>query len=98
MSPLRFCPHNSVTRAEIAIFLLRARFGAGYNPGASTGLVFSDVPATHWAAAWIEEFAARGHTNGCRMTPPGFCPDAVVTRAEMAVFLQRVFNLAGPPP
>jgi hypothetical protein len=96
VSPRRFCPNRKVTRAEIAIFLLRAHFGPGYSPGSATGLVFSDVPAIHWAAAWIEEFAARGYTTGCRMTPRDFCPDAVITRAEMAVLLQRVFNLAGP--
>ena len=97
-SPLRFCPDGIVTRAEMAIFLLRARFGPAFNPATATGLVFADVPATHWAAAWIEEFAARGYTTGCRVTPRDFCPNDVVTRAGMAVFLQRVFNLAGPPP
>ena len=63
-SPLRFCPDGIVTRAEMAIFLLRARFGPAFNPGTATGLVFADVPATHWAAAWIEAFAARW------VTPP----------------------------
>jgi hypothetical protein len=98
LSPLRFCPDSNVTRAEMAIFLLRARFGPGYNPGSATGLVFADVPGTHWAAAWIEDFAAMGYTTGCRTTPRDFCPNDVVTRTSMAVFLQRVFNLAGPPP
>ena len=97
VSPLRFCPDSNVTRAEMAIFLLRARFGPGYHPGSATGLVFADVPGTHWAAAWIEDFAAMGYTIGCRITPHDFCPDGVVTRASMAVFLQRVFNLPGPP-
>jgi hypothetical protein len=96
-SPLRFCPDNSVTRAEMAIFLLRARHGAAYNPGSATGLVFSDVPAGHWAAAWIERFAALGYTAGCSSQPPAFCPSELVTRAQMAMFLQRVFNLIGPP-
>lgn len=98
VSPLRFCPENNVTRAEVAILLLRARFGPGYDPGSATGLVFADVPSAHWAAAWIEDFAAMGYTLGCRVTPHDFCPDDVVTRASMAVFLQRVFNLPGPPP
>jgi hypothetical protein len=98
VSPLRFCPDGIVTRAETAIFMLRARYGPGFDPGTATGLVFADVPGTHWAAAWIEKFAALGFTNGCSMSPLEFCPDDVVTRAGMAVFLQRVFNLAGPPP
>jgi hypothetical protein len=98
VSPLRFCPDGIVTRAEIAIFLLRARYGPGFDPGTATGLVFADVPNTHWAAAWIEKFAAFGYTNGCSIGPLEFCPDDVVTRAGMAVFMQQVFNLAGPPP
>jgi hypothetical protein len=95
-SPLRFCPDRDVTRAEVAIFLQRARFGSGYNPGTATGLVFEDIPATHWAAAWIERFAALGYTRGCA-SPGHFCPNDVVTRAAMAVLLQRVFNLPGAP-
>jgi hypothetical protein len=96
--PLRFCPDRVVTRAEMAIFLLRARFGPAFQPASATGLVFADVPVTYWAAAWIEEFARQGYTTGCRATPNDFCPDDVVTRAAMAVFLQRVFALTGPPP
>jgi hypothetical protein len=96
VSPLRFCPDSIVSRAEMAILLLRARFGPGYNPGNATGVIFADVPATHWAAAWIERFAALGYTNGCA-DPGNFCPNHAVTRAGMAVFLQRVFNLTGPP-
>ena len=74
-SPLRYCPDANVTRAEMAIFLLRARHGSNYNPGSASGLVFADVPANHWAAAWIEEFAGLGYTSGCRSPPLEFCPD-----------------------
>ena len=74
-SPLRYCPDTNVTRAEMAIFLLKARHGPNYNPGGATGLVFADVPANHWAAAWIEEFAGLGYTSGCRSPPLEFCPD-----------------------
>jgi hypothetical protein len=98
LGPPRFCPNGIVTRAETAILLLRAKFGPAFSPSSATGLVFADVPATHWAAAWIEEFAARGYTLGCRTNPLEFCPNGIVTRAAMAVLLQRVFNLTGPPP
>jgi hypothetical protein len=46
----------------------------------------------------IEAIAAAGITHGCN--PPDndrFCPDATVTRAQMAAFLRRGFDLpAGP--
>ena len=96
-SPMRFCPDGVVTRAEMAIFLIRARHGANYNPGSASGQMFSDVPSNHWAAAWIEEFAALGYTGGCSWSPHNFCPGVAVSRAQMAMFLQRVFSLVSPP-
>ena len=90
-SPLMYCPEATVTRAQMAVFLLRGIHGSAYTPPAATGTVFADVPSTHWAAAWIEELAAEGITSGCG--GGNYCPEAVVTRAQMAVFLVRTFNL-----
>jgi hypothetical protein len=76
----------------MAVFLLRSKHGASYNPpavGSSTG--FSDVPLTHWAAAWIKQLVAEGIAAGC-MTG-SYCPESPVTRAQMAVFLVRTFDL-----
>jgi hypothetical protein len=79
-----------VSRAEMAIFLLRAEHGSGYTPPAATG-VFTDVPTSYWAAAWIEQLAAEGITGGCGGS--NYCPDQPVTRAQMSIFLVRTFNL-----
>ena len=87
-----YCPEDPVTRAQMAIFLLRSKHGASYTPpavGSSTG--FSDVPVNHWAAAWIKQLVAEGITTGC--ATGSYCPNAPVTRAQMAVFLVRTFNL-----
>lgn len=86
-----YCPESRVTRDQMALFLLRAEHGASYEPPAATGTVFSDVPADHWAAAWIEQLYAEGITGGCGAGT--YCPDSPVTRAQMAVFLVRAFNL-----
>ncbi len=86
----RFCPNDFVTRAQMAVFLLRARHGAGYLPPAASG-IFEDVDLSYWAVHWIEQLAAEGITSGCG--GGDFCPDAPVTRAQMAVFLVRAFNL-----
>jgi hypothetical protein len=96
-SPSLFCPDNKVTRAEMAIFLLRARYGSAYNPGTAAGTVFSDVPKTHWAAAWIERAYQFTMITSCATGPLRFCPDALVTRAEMATLLTKSFALAPPP-
>jgi hypothetical protein len=88
----QYCPDSPVTRAEMAVFLLKSRHGSSYLPlavGASTG--FADVSVNHWAAAWIKQLAAEGITGGCGSG--NYCPEIPVTRAEMAIFLVKAFGL-----
>jgi len=87
--PLRYCPEEPVTRAQMAVFLLRARHGQTYVPPAATGTVFGDVPPSYWAVAWIEQLAREGITTGCG--GGDYCPDSPVARDQMAVFLSRTF-------
>jgi len=89
---LSYCPDQTVTRDQMAKFLLKAEHGASYNPpdvGGSTG--FADVPVDYWAATWIKQLAAEGITNGCG--GGNYCPDDSVNRAQMAKFLVLTFNL-----
>jgi hypothetical protein len=95
-NPLRYCPDAGVTRAQMAVFLERAKNGAAYNPPAATGSFFADVPPSYWAAAWIEKLATDGITSGCG--GGNYCPEAAVTRAQMAVFLLRAKYGAGYTP
>jgi hypothetical protein len=85
-----YCPNASVTRAQMAVFLLRAKHGAAYVPPAATG-VFADVPVGSFADSWIEQLALEGITSGCG--GGNYCPNDPVTRAQMAVFLVRAFGL-----
>ena len=87
VSPLIYCPDSSVTRAQMAVFLLRGIHGSSYTPPAPTGSIFTDILVSHWAAAWIEQLYAEGITGGCGVGL--YCPDDPVTRAQMAVFLLR---------
>ena len=82
-----FCPDAPVTRAQMAVFLLKAELGEHYAPPPATGAVFADVPAGAFAAAWIEDLAARGITGGCG--GGNYCPDRPVTRRQMAAFLLK---------
>jgi len=93
-----YCPDQGVTRAQMAVFLLKSKHGSAYSPPPATGGVFSDVPANAFAADWIEELAAEGITSGCG--GGRYCPNAIVTRAQMAVFLLRAEHGSGyvPPP
>jgi len=54
---------------------------------------FTDVPTSHPFFRFIEALAASGITAGCTANPPQYCPDAFLTRGQMAVFLARAFGL-----
>lgn len=84
-----FCPSNLVDRSSIAIFLLKYKYGASYVPPAPSHY-FIDANG-HWAEAWIDQLKRDGITNGC--SPNYYCPNANISRADIAVFLQKTFNL-----
>ena len=57
---------------------------------AEPGDRFDDVPPEYWAYSLIESLAESGITAGCG--GGNYCPEAPVTRAQMAVFLERGMN------
>ena len=92
-----YCPGDPVSRAQMAVFLLKSRFGAAHVPPTCTGTVFTDVPCTGSPFdPWIEELAALGITAGC--SDSLFCPGDTVTREQMAVFLLKTLNGAAYTP
>jgi len=82
-----FCVNAALTRAQVAVLLLKARNGLCFVPAPATGTVFADVASTDFAAAWIEALAAAGITDGCG--GGNYCPGTPVSRAQMAVFLLK---------
>jgi hypothetical protein len=87
-----YCPESVVTRAQMSVFLLKAKYGAGYTPPACTTL-FADVACPGASAPWIQQLYVEGITGGCSESPHVYCPDGAVTRGQMAVFLVRAFEL-----
>ena len=85
-----YCPGNSVTRAQMAVFLLKARWGSLFVPAPATGTAFPDVPASNPFAPWIEELVREGITAGCGGGL--YCPDNPVTRQQMAIFLLKTLE------
>ena len=85
-----YCPNSNVTRAQMAVSLLRAKYGSFYDPPPATG-VFLDVPVGSFADKWIEQLALEGITGGCG--GGNYCPNEAVARDQMAVFLVRAFSL-----
>ncbi len=86
--PVRFCPDDPVTRAQMASFLERA-FRLGPAPPAG----FADTHGSRHAAA-IDALHDAGVTRGCSADPLEFCPDRATTRSQMAVFLERARSLS----
>jgi hypothetical protein len=57
---------------------------------------FNDVPTDHPFFQFVEALSASGITAGCSVAPPLYCPDAPLTRGQMAVFLAKGFGLQWP--
>lgn len=88
-----FRPGTPVTRAQFAVMLARV---FGWTPPPDTGLSFRDhVP--EWAADGVKAALARGVLTGY---PDGyFRPGKPITRAEMAVMVDRALSPEpGPAP
>ena len=84
----RYCPDDSVTREQMATFLVRA-----LNLPSTDVEPFTDTDASVHRAN-VRALAAAGVTRGCN--PPAndrFCPGEQVTRATMAAFLVRALDL-----
>ena len=90
--PPLFCPTSQITRGEMAVMLCRA---AGLAPVTPPVPTFQDVPPTNPRYGYIEAVYQAGIAAGCSRQPALFCPQAPVTRGQMAVFLCRA---AGIPP
>jgi hypothetical protein len=88
-----YCPDDSVTRAQMAPFILKT-LGIFYPPPAT--LIFEDVPPGSFAADFIDDIYIRGITGGCSVDPKLYCPNGLVTRGQMAVFLVRAFLEPAP--
>ena len=91
VEPFLYCPDSFVTRAQMAAFLLRGLVWPSDQPSK-----FTDVDPASTHATAIGKLYAEGVVSGCTSEPLRFCPDSFVTRAQMATFLVRAFNLVTP--
>lgn len=89
-------PNGLVTRAEMAIFVVRA-LGEEASLVPVRGL-FADVEPTAGYATYVERLYDLGITTGCRTGPLRYCPGDLVSRDQMASFLARAVGLTPLPP
>jgi len=85
--------HNGVTDGSTRFQAVRLRYRLQVSPPPATAS-FADVPTTSPQFRFVEALAAAGITAGCGNG--NFCPDAPVTRGQMAVFLSAALGLYGP--
>jgi len=94
-APDEYCPAEDVTRAQMAVFIVRTVFGGDdftYSPTP----YFTDVPVGAFGFAWIQKLFELGITGGC--SAGLFCPDADITRDQMAIFIIRMrYGTPNPP-
>ena len=90
-----FCPGDPIERWVMAVWLVRI---LGGEVGATGTSRFADVDASDWWSPYAEELADRDITTGCKTDPLRYCPDDSVTRAQMATFFVRAFDLESASP
>ncbi len=78
---------SNTLRQQMAVFLLKAKYGVCYVPPPCTPGFFADVPCPGTFAPWIEALANLGITGGCGNG--NYCPTNPVRRDQMAVFLLK---------
>jgi len=85
-----FQPHREITRAELAAVVARylaEPTGMNYS-GVS---MFNDISG-HWAEGYINAAARNGWIMGYEGVGGRFLPDQLVTRAETAAIVNRMFS------
>jgi PKD repeat protein len=87
-------PGQLVDRGQMAVYVSRAMVAPSGDAGVPEGppeATFPDVPISHWAYRWVE-FAVDQEVVGGY--PDGtYRPAVIVTRDQMAVYVQRAFYL-----
>ncbi len=81
------------TDPDIAFAAVRIRYNLQVSPAPGTA-TFNDVPTGHPQFQFIEALVASGVTAGCGAG--NYCPDANLTRGQMAVFLSKALGLHFP--
>ena len=91
-TPTTYSPASNVTRAQMAIFLARLYKTITGTDAEIAETPFTDVAATDSASDDIGRIYGLGITTGTSATT--YSPAANVTRAQMAIFLARLYKAA----
>jgi hypothetical protein len=84
-----------VNPGDLRIHAVRLLYRRQVSPPPAVA-TFSDVPTSHPFFQFVEALAASGITVGCGTDI--YCPEAPLTRGQMAVFLAKALGLHWPGP
>ena len=87
LDPPRYCPTNTVNRAQMAAFIVRAVEGEPSADYCDSGSPFSDISTTHPMCKYIKRLSELGITTG--YSDGTYRPALSVNRAQMAAFIVR---------
>ena len=88
-----FNPGGTSTGGTLQIQKIHVSWFREVSPPPATA-TFDDVPTTHPLFQFVEALVKAGVTGGCG--GGNFCPNAPLTRGQMAVFLSRALGLQWP--
>ena len=77
----QYKPFDTITRAQMAVFIVRAEQGIHFKPITPPIQEYDDVPLDYWAAGWIAAAGMDKYTDG------KFYPRNPATRADIAILV-----------
>ena len=93
-----YCPTSTMTRGQMAIFIAKAMNYPNAVPsydgvycGATGTSLFGDVSNTSPICSYVHDIYLNNVVAGCG--GGNYCPTQSVTRGQMAVFIQKAFQL-----
>lgn len=87
-NPPLFCPDNSVTREQMAVFIVAALdLVLGQSDEYTPAPLFQDVNFGSSYYSFVQRLWDLGITDGCSTNPPDFCATSPITQGQMAVFI-----------
>lgn len=84
-----FRPDDPVTRAQMAVFVVLARYGRGFTPPEAQGSV-RDLPRSHWAAGHVEQLIRDG--AAAPFDDGTFRPDEPISGEELERWLEHALE------
>jgi hypothetical protein len=98
LSPLKYCPLNTLNRGDTAVFGLRLKYGNSYTPPPASHIFGDSWSGISYSESWAEQAYKEGIMPACGTLngKPSFCPVKTVSRGEGADVIVKAKNLNMP--